>query len=148
MVCTNPYRNLNKASILADLWEFFVEAFHICSNGVMPNVKLVQALQKLHLTQPIYFTQQSISSWAPDSGGKIRMMCSHYRSLLLSETCQRRCMLQALGYFNRQGTFMSLGSVLHSIGSQIYTQEGSMRYREDNMHIGRQYTYRITDTHT
>jgi len=82
---------------MAEVADFFELAFGVAQNGVLPNVKLVQSLQKLHLESPIYFTNESISAWGPDAGGKLRMMASHYRSLLLSEVCQRRCMSQALG---------------------------------------------------
>ena len=82
---------------MAHVAPFFEEAFLVCSNGVLPNLKLVQALQKMHSESPIYFNKQPISAWGPDAGQKLRMMASHYRALLMNETSQRRCMMQALG---------------------------------------------------
>ena len=82
---------------MAQCADFFELAFEVCSNGVLPSLKLVHSLQKLHGEVPIFFTKQALSAWAPDAGGKLRMMASHYRSLIMNEVCQRRCFGQAVG---------------------------------------------------
>jgi len=82
---------------MAQCADFFELAFGVAANGVLPSLKLVQSLQKLHGENPIFFNKQPLSAWAPDAGSKLRMMAAHYRSLIMNEVCQRRCFLQALG---------------------------------------------------
>ena len=85
-----------KAKIFALCSEFFQCAFSRCKNGVLPNVKLTQALQKLHLAAPIYSGKQQLSHWAPDASGNIRMMAHHYRTMVMDANVQGKVMSKAI----------------------------------------------------
>lgn len=64
---------------------------------MIPNLKLVQCLQKMHLEKPIYADgSEKLTVWAPMAGGMIRMLASHYRDLVKDEkmsVCIRKAFL-------------------------------------------------------
>lgn len=51
----------------------------VCRNGVLPTLKLVSALQELHLQSPVNYTHEPMAVWAPNTGEKMRQCMSKYR---------------------------------------------------------------------
>ena len=71
------------------------ELLGICSNGVIPNIKLVSALQNCHANQPIYHTKEDIEIWAPTAGGKLRMIAQKWRTMAEDDEAFDRCLKKA-----------------------------------------------------
>jgi len=82
---------LTQANVLAKLAPYYKELFRICTNGVLPNLKLVQCLQKMHLTSSILTTTEPPSTWASNIGGLIRMIAAKFRGLTDSPEKLARC---------------------------------------------------------
>ena len=54
---------------MAEVALLFEKLFGKCTNGVLPNLKLVAALKNLHKRQPLYHRKDDIETWAPAAGG-------------------------------------------------------------------------------
>ena len=81
-----------KASVLAKVAELFRQLFKVCRNGVIPNLKLCQCLQKMHLTKPIFHeSKEHVTVQAPNAGGMIRMVSQKYRDLKADPDKLRTC---------------------------------------------------------
>ena len=79
--------------MLAKTVDLYLRLFAACSNGVIPTLKLVQCLQKMHLAKPIYFeSRDQVTVWAPNAGAYIRMIASHFRLLAESPDKLRQCL--------------------------------------------------------
>ncbi len=93
------------------------ELFLVCSNGSIPNLKLVSALQNLHKTSAIFHSKDSPHNWCPDTGGILRMMAKHWRDIAMFEDKLDICLRKAWGlqtknrlcHFSKD--FRALGSV-------------------------------------
>ena len=69
----------------------------MCSNGRIPNLKLVSALLNVHKASRIYHHGEADVLWAPFAGGKIRMVAKHWRDLATDEDKLEICLRKALG---------------------------------------------------
>ena len=86
-----------QASVLACASPLFKNLFRVCSNGKVPNLKLVSALSSCHANTAIYHHEQEIHSWAPQAGAKIRICAAHFRDMANDEEMQLRCLRKARG---------------------------------------------------
>ena len=85
-----------KASVMAKVAPLFELLFKVCSNGVLPTLKLVQCLQKMHLSKPIYHdSSEPVTKFAPDCGAILRMVAKHFRTLAKSSEKLDTCLKQA-----------------------------------------------------
>ena len=75
---------------------FFREAFPICSNGALPNMKFQVALKAAHMKEPIYYHKQPIEDWAQDASEHIRQVARYYRHCKESEDQKRTTLKKAL----------------------------------------------------
>lgn len=57
----------------------------MCSNGKIPNLKLAAALSNRHAAKAIYHHSELCMLWAPQAGGKIRMVATRWRDLAFDE---------------------------------------------------------------
>ncbi len=82
----------------------------MCTNGRIPNLKLVAALQNVHKASPIYHHGEAVLLWAPTAGGKIRLVAKHWRDLAADEDKLEICLRKALALQakNRLGHFKRL----------------------------------------
>ena len=85
-----------KASVMSQLAPLFRELFAICSNGVIPNLKFMAALQNCHAKQPIYHHKEDVEIWAPAAGGKVRMIAQKWRTMAedeikVDQCCKKAC---------------------------------------------------------
>jgi hypothetical protein len=79
-----------KASVLAEVAPLFMEFFEICRNGVLPNIRLVDALKALHTQEAILHQSQNICTWAPSAGGCLRMIAGNFRECKMDAEARRR----------------------------------------------------------
>ena len=86
-----------KACVLASVAALFRHLFSKCTNGKIPNLKLVSALQFRHAADPIYHHDESPDTWAPSTGAKIRMVAAHFRDLATDEDKLEVCFRKAGG---------------------------------------------------
>ena len=75
---------------------FFKEAFQICPNGALPNMKLQAALKATHTKEPIYYHKQPIEDWTQDASESIRQVARYYRHCKESEDQKRTTLKKAL----------------------------------------------------
>ena len=82
----------------------------MCTNGLIPNLKLVSALQNVHKASFIYDSCENLKVWAPSAGGKIRLVAKHWRDLAADEEKLEICLRKALALQtkNRLGHFKRL----------------------------------------
>ena len=78
----------------------FKELLGVCTNGKIPNLKLVSALMNCHKMKPIYHHSEPVMQWAPTAGGKLRMVGYHFRQLK-DETKLQVCFKKAWGLYNK-----------------------------------------------
>ena len=86
-----------QASVLATVAPLFHALFGVCSNGKVPNLKLVSALQSCHAENPIYHHAEDVSQWAPQAGARIRICAAHFRDLATDEDKLAVCLRKARG---------------------------------------------------
>lgn len=88
--------NIEKAIVLAKLAPLYKILFldGEAYNGVLPTLKLVQAIQKLHLTSSVtqLYANDPVQNWAPGLGGAIRMVTKGYRDLVNDDEKYVTCM--------------------------------------------------------
>jgi len=71
--------------------------FSVCSNGAVPNLKLVSALMNVHKAGAIYHSSENVLNWSPGASGKIRMCAKHWRDLASDEDKLEICLRKAFG---------------------------------------------------
>ena len=86
-----------QASVLASVAPLFYALFQVCSNGKVPNLKLVTALHGCHAVSPIYHHGDDINAWAPQAGARIRICAAHFRDMANDEEMLLRCLRKARG---------------------------------------------------
>ena len=88
----------------------YKELFAVCTNGLIPNLKLVSAMQNVHKASPIYHHGEALIVWGPSAGGRIRMVAKHWRDLAVDEEKLEICLRKALALQtkNRLGHFKRL----------------------------------------
>ena len=86
-----------QASVLASVAPLFYALFRVCSNGKIPNVKLVTALSSCHAVKHIYHHDEDIEVWAPAAGARIRICAAHFRDMANDEEMLLRCLRKARG---------------------------------------------------
>ena len=110
-------REIYKASILAKMKPLFSRLFDVCSNGVLPTLKLVQCIQKMHLQKAIYHEcSDPVTKFAPDTGSTLRMVASHFRKLAYHAELREVCLKQALC-----GLVFRLGHFVHCVTTMLIT---------------------------
>ena len=70
-----------KASVLASCSTLLCELFMVCSNGVIPAVRLCEAIKSCHKTKPLVHKQINFQFWAPHAGGILRMVAAKFRDI-------------------------------------------------------------------
>jgi hypothetical protein len=90
----------NKACVMSKLAPLYRELLLICRNGVIPNLKLVSALQKCHANKPIGVRLQKcnadgIDVWAATASCKLRQIAQMWRNMAEDELCFDRCIKEA-----------------------------------------------------
>jgi len=64
---------------------------------LVPNLKLSTALTNLHVSMHVFHGEGTIISWAPDTGGVIRMMAKHFRDIACDDEKKAKCLAKAWG---------------------------------------------------
>ena len=78
--------------MLAKVAMLYIYLFKVCRNGVLPNIKLVQCLQKMHMAKPIVDSKEHVTVWSPNAGGLIRMVAGKFREIKMSPEKLSRCL--------------------------------------------------------
>ena len=68
-----------------------------CSNGILPNLKLLSALVNTHKEKPIFHKPDNLMDWAANAGGKLRMVARCYREVAADEEKLETCLRKAWG---------------------------------------------------
>ena len=84
-----------KACVMSKLAPLYRELISICSNGVIPNLKLTSALQNCHANKPIYHSAEEIDVWAPTAGTKLRMIAQKWRNMAEDQDAFDLCIKKA-----------------------------------------------------
>ena len=88
--------NIEKAVVLSKLAPLYECLFVTgeANNGVLPTLKLVQAIQKQHLQASVtqLYDREPVQNWAPHVGGAIRMVTKGYRNLVDDDEKYATCM--------------------------------------------------------
>ena len=83
--------DLAQASVLAALAGFFVPLFDRCKNGVLPNLRLVAAINAEQAKKTILFGSYAHAG-SEVVGGYIRCVAAQYRMVATDEKKFRTCM--------------------------------------------------------
>ena len=86
---------------MAPLAPLYRELFAICSNGMVPNIKSVNALVNAHNTSPLYHTKEDVNVWAVKVSGQIRKVAKQFRDLAAYPDKMETCMRKAWGMQNK-----------------------------------------------
>ena len=89
------WKNLPKASLMAEFSGLFSELAKVAPSGVLPSKKTTLAVLAVHRRKPANFTGQVDGAWADEASSLLRASFAKYREVASDAEAHRRCFSKA-----------------------------------------------------